>query len=131
MQQWIALKAMVQSWSGISNDALHVLASVPLLVLIALLLGRPIWSLLCWAVLLVMELTNEAVTGFADGRLESWEMAGSARDVPLVMAVPTILLLAARLFPQLLAARKAPIEAAPIWYQQRREIIDAEFEEVS
>ncbi len=131
MQHWVALKSMLQSWSGISNDALHVLLSVPILILLAFALRRPLWSWASWAALLILELANEALTGLADGMLEDWEIAGSARDVPLVMAVPTMLLVAGRLFPRLLSGRKAPVEATPIWYRQRTEIIDAEYEEVS
>ncbi len=131
MQQWIALKSMLQTWSGISNDALHVLLSVPILILLSLVLRRPLWSWASWSALLILELANEASTGFADGVIEDWEIAGSARDVPLVMAVPTMLLVAARLFPRLLSGRKAPVQATPIWYRQRTEIIDAEYEEIS
>lgn len=130
VQQWISVKAVLQSWSGISNDALHVLLSVPALILLAALLRRPLWSLLPWAALLLLEILNEVATGLADGVIEDWEIRGSLRDVPLVMAVPTMLLLACRLAPKLVAPKKPAVDLVPIRYRERVEIIDAEFEEI-
>ena len=130
MQEWISIKAYFQSLIGISNDALHVLLSVPALIILALLMRRPIWSWTSWAALLALEMANELVTGFADGRMEDWEAAGSIRDVPLVMAVPTMLL-ACRLVPLLYKPRPVAADAVPIWHRRRTEIIDAEYEEIS
>ena len=129
MQEWITIKSAIVGSLGLDSGAAHVLASFVALVALAILFRRPLSSLLPWLGVLVLELANEAATGFADGALEDWELASSIRDVPLVMALPTLVLLSHRFAPQL-AGRTYP-KLEPIPQEKRRdEVIDAEFEEV-
>lgn len=130
MQDWIFLKSAIQAGVGVDSGAAHVLASVVALIAVAALLRRPLWSWLSWSAVLVLELLNEAATGFADNVLEDWEIAGSLRDIPLVMAMPTILLLICRLTPRLVAPPPPPIRAMRSGNRRSDDIIDADFEEL-
>jgi hypothetical protein len=84
----------------------------------------------------MLQVLNEAATGFADRALEDWELRGSLGDVLLVMAMPTLILASCRIAPKLVTPqapafphrlqdfRLAPPSRSP------EEIVDAEFEEL-
>ena len=101
---WYQVKLFAQHASGISMDALHVIAGVALQLLIAALfrisLARPLPLL----AVLMLVLINEA----NDFRIEIWPDPGmqfgeAAKDVVLTMLVPTLIFLVARYRPRLLA----------------------------
>ena len=101
---WYQLKLFVQHASGISMDALHVLAGVALQLLIAWLFRSSLARPMPLLAVLAFALLNEA----NDFRVEIWPDPGmqfgeAAKDVVLTMAVPTVLFLVARLRPKLLA----------------------------
>ena len=131
VQEWISIKSAIQSWAGIDSGAAHILASLFVLIGFAALLRRPLWSFIPWFAVLCLELANEAATRLADGTIEEWELAGSLRDVMLVMAVPTILLLLCRLAPRLVAPPPPPLRATRAPSRRGDTIIDAEFEELA
>lgn len=131
VQEWISLKSFILWWTGVDSGAAHVLASVFALVAVAAVIRRPLWSWLSWFAVLILEIINEAATGLADGVLEEWELVGSLRDVPLVMAMPTLLLLICRLAPQMVAPESPATELSPAVDQPRDTIIDADYEELS
>jgi hypothetical protein len=128
--EWVSIKGSILAWAGIDSGAAHILASVLALLALAALLRRPFWSWLPWFAILILELLNEALTGLADGMIEDWELAGSLRDLLLVMAMPTILLLICRLAPGLVAPAPPSLKVSSPTVRSRDEIIDAEFEEL-
>jgi hypothetical protein len=109
---WQALVAAMASWHQgklfiehsltINHDSLHMLVGVLLWIAIGLFLGRSLSSWRPWLWLLVIILWNETV----DLWVEQWPDAGQqygegAKDLLLTMAVPTILMFAARWRPEL------------------------------
>lgn len=121
---------MIGSWLGLDSGALHVLASLVVLLAAAKVTRRPVSSWSPWCAVLVLELANEAATAWADRLLEEWELSGSMQDVALVMIAPTLLLVAARSSPRLFGIE--PKLLVPSWSAGRKkaEIIDVQFEEI-
>ena len=134
MQQWIAIKSEIVALLSLERDALHVYAGVAVQIVAALLLRRPIAHLAPWFVVLAVELLNEAVTGYADGLLEDWEIGGATHDLVNVMALPTALMLLARYAPGLFSRPRFHIvqQSVPMLEDRhdRRAIEDAEFTDV-
>lgn len=102
MSSWYEGKLFVEHALDVSHDALHVILGVPVLLVVSLVSGRPVSSPLPWLVLLAFTLWNEAV----DLWTERWPNPGmqfgeGAKDVALTMLLPTLLLTAARLRPDL------------------------------
>ncbi len=133
--EWSTFKADVLAAAAIDRGAAHVLLSVVALVALALVMRRPLWSWIPWAGVLVLQLLNEAISGYADRVLEPWELRGSIADVLLVMALPSFLVAACRFAPSLLRPRPIPIQGEVVGPDPRSEtraeqIEDAEFEEV-
>ena len=104
MTEWYELKQFLEHASGFSMDALHVIAGVAVQLAAAALLRSSVARWAPWLILLALELLNEA----ADLYVEQWPQRGmqlgeGVKDVLLTMALPTLLLLAARLRPALFA----------------------------
>ncbi|TFI58679.1 hypothetical protein E2493_08565 [Sphingomonas parva] len=132
VQYWLDLKTLLIGKSGLDGDTLRVLASLPLHLLCALLLRRPIASLWPWLLLLLVAGGNEVGSAYVDGGLDRAEIRAGARDVALMVALPTMLLLAAHvrlLFPHPRPARTTIQFAAPA-PPRAEPIVDAEFEEI-
>lgn len=90
-------------------DALHVLVGVVVQLGTAWLLRASVASWKPWLVLLALEMLNEAL----DLWVERWPHAGmqwgeGVKDMLLTMALPTLLLLAARLRPALFSEARPP-----------------------
>lgn len=105
MWWWVGSKTFIERSVAFSSDALHVIASVVIMLGAALLLRKPLSSLGPWLVVLVMIIVNEAV----DLQVEKWPQRGmqygeSMRDFLLTMLLPTVLLLTARFLPHLFRA---------------------------
>ena len=101
---WHQAKLFVEHVSNIDHDAIHVMAGAVLQLLVALLTRRSVASWLPWLAVLALAVANEA----ADQWIELWPDRGmqqgeAGKDIVLTMAVPTLLLLAARTRPQLFA----------------------------
>ena len=110
---WYQVKLFIEHASGISMDALHILAGFILFLIAARLLKAGVSSPLPWLALLALELLNEAY----DLHVELWPNLGSqlgegAKDLLLTMSLPTLLLLMARLRPQWLVSRSADAETS-------------------
>jgi hypothetical protein len=102
MMSWYEAKMFIEHASAVSSDALHVLLGVLVWLLIALLLRKPAGSLPPMLVLLGLIAFNELV----DLWVEQWpslamQLGESAKDVLLTMTLPTVLLFAVRLRPNL------------------------------
>ena len=109
MKSWHQGKLFVEHSLTISHDSLHMLVGVLLWIVLGLTLRRPLYMWRPWLWLLAATLWNEAV----DLWVERWPDPGQqygegAKDLLLTLAVPTMIMLAARLRPDLfrLGARK-------------------------
>jgi hypothetical protein len=100
---WFELKKMAEHAIGWPPDTLHVIAGVLLQLLFAALLRRGLRDPRPWALVLVLELANEA----HDLWFERWpsltmQVGEGLRDLAGTMLLPTLLLLLARRRPGLL-----------------------------
>ena len=112
---WMALIGAMESWHQgklflehsltITHDALHMLVGAFLWIVIGLVLRRPLYSWRPWLWLLAATMWNEAV----DLWVEVWPDPGQqygegVKDLILTLAVPTMVMFAARLRPDLFRA---------------------------
>lgn len=134
MQQWLAIKNDIAAWISLDRDGLHLLGGLGLHLLAAILLRRPLSHPLLWLAVLLVEAGNEAASGYADGVLEDWEVAGSLHDLWVVMLVPTLLLVLTRFLPAMFNRPKTRVVTSALPMLDRaaphREIEDAEFFDV-
>ncbi len=101
---WYQIKLFIEHASGISMDALHILAGFAIFLLAAQLLRRSVASPLPWLAALVLEIGNEVY----DLAIERWPDAGSqlgegAKDILLTMLLPTMVAMIARWHPDLVS----------------------------
>ena len=106
MWSWYDTKQLVERSIAFSSDALHVLTGVVVLLTAALVLRRPISSWRPWLVVLALISLNEMI----DLKFDHWpgraaQYGESVKDMILTLALPTLLLLAARLAPRLFRSR--------------------------
>ena len=106
MASWHQGKLFIEHLVAFSHDSIHILAGVFLWIATALLFRRPLTTLLPWLCVLGLILWNETV----DIVVEPWPDRGmqygeGAKDVLLTMLVPTVLMFAARLRPDLFRGR--------------------------
>ncbi|MCL6729341.1 hypothetical protein [Sphingomonas hankyongi] len=102
MSSWHQAKLFVEHSTTISHDALHVVVGVVALLILGLVLRRPIGAWRPWLWLFALALWNETV----DLWVERWPDPGmqygeGAKDLLLTMFLPTTLLVALRLRPEL------------------------------
>ena len=105
---WYQVKLFFQHASGMSMDALHVIAGVVLLFAVALVLRTSVARPLPLVTVVFAATLNEA----SDFRAEIWPefgmQAGEAmKDLLLTLAVPALIFLVARYRPKLLAYRSS------------------------
>ncbi len=101
--QWFTIKTWIESSIAFSPKALHPIVGVSLQLAFAALLRTSIAKPAPWLIVLALELANE----WTDLTVDVWpnrsdQIAGSITDVMLTMILPTMLLLAARYYPNLL-----------------------------
>ena len=111
-QLWAALTSVMSSWhqaklfvehsTAVSHDSLHVIVGVIGFLILGLLMRRPIAAWRPWLWLLALALWNETV----DLWVERWPDPGmqygeGAKDLLLTMILPTVLLIASRIRPEL------------------------------
>ena len=102
MSTWYQGKLFIERATAVSHDSLHVIFGVVVLLAAALLLRQSVASLRPLLAVLAFALFNEAV----DLWVERWPDAAmqygeGVRDLALTMLLPTILMVAARLRPDL------------------------------
>ena len=102
---WHQGKLFIEHSFSISHDSLHMIVGVLLWVVLGLFTRRPLTAWRPWLWLFAVILWNETV----DLWIEQWPDPGqqygeSAKDLLLTMAVPTIIMLAARFRPDLFRA---------------------------
>ena len=102
MTSWHQGKLFVEHALAVSHDVLHLLFGMLAWIVLGLVVRRPLTSWRPWLWLLALILWNEAV----DLWVERWPDPGQqygegAKDLLLTMVVPTIIMLAARLRPDL------------------------------
>lgn len=107
---WSQVKIFLEHASGISMDALHILGGFGIFLLAAFFLKRTVGEALPWLATLILEIGNEAY----DLHVELWpdlasQLGEGAKDVLLTMALPTLLLIVARLRPTLLTGQVEPV----------------------
>jgi hypothetical protein len=106
MSAWHQGKLFIEHAVAIGHDSLHVMVGVLLWLVLGLVTRRPLSSRLPWLWLFAVILWNETV----DLWIEQWPDPGQqygegAKDVVVTMLVPTILMLAIRLRPDLFRSR--------------------------
>jgi hypothetical protein len=107
MTSWYEGKLFIEHALVINHDALHVIVGVLIWLALGFVMRRPITSVYPWLWLLAVILWSET----ADLWVERWPHPGmqygeGAKDVLLTMFLPTLLLLAARLRPELFRAQR-------------------------
>jgi hypothetical protein len=105
MSSWYQGKLFIEHSLSISHDSLHIIVGVLLWIALGLVLRRPLTSWRPWLWLFAAILWNEAV----DLWVERWPDPGmqygeGAKDLLLTLAVPTIVMWAARTRPDLFRA---------------------------
>jgi hypothetical protein len=102
LTSWHQGKLFIEHSLNVSHQSLHIFIGLLLWLVLALLLRRPVTSWRPWLCLFGVILWNEAV----DLWVEQWPDPGQqygegAKDLLLTMAVPTVIMLAARKWPDL------------------------------
>lgn len=101
---WFEVKQLAEHATGWPRDTLHVIGGVLVQLLFALLLRTGLGDVRPWALVLLLELANEAHDLWIE-RWPSWAMQWDegARDLIGTMLLPTLLLIVARRRPSLLS----------------------------
>jgi len=102
LKSWYQTKMAIEHVSVVSSDALHVLVGPFLWLLAAAVIRRRLSDWLPWLFALAAALFNEGV----DLWVERWpsprqQYIETAKDILLTIALPTVLVIAARLRPDL------------------------------
>ena len=102
MRSWYEAKMFIERMSLVSSDALHLLVGTLVWLLIAAVLRKRVSEWIPWLILFALIAFNEGV----DLWIEQWPDPGmqygeSAKDVALTMVIPTALLIAVRVRPNL------------------------------
>ena len=100
MSIWYQVKLLLEHATGVSMDALHVMAGVLAQLLFAALFRIPLRSWRPWLFVLALLLLNEA----GDLWVEQWpqpamQYGEGLKDILLTMLLPTALILCARVRP--------------------------------
>lgn len=104
--QVFAAKTAIERNAGFSNDALHLISGVLLILLCVFVLRSSLRSFRPWLALLGLALVNE----LNDMHVRGWpgrstQLGESAVDIILILLLPTLLLVVARMRPNLLVRR--------------------------
>jgi len=107
MEPWHQGKLFIEHALTIDHDALHILAGTTVWLVLIFALRHPLTAWRPWLGLLALDIWNEMV----DLSLEQWPDPGwqygeAAKDLILTMAIPTLLMFAGRLRPDLIGGRR-------------------------
>ena len=110
---WYGVKEFLEYWSGLDMDSLHVHAGVLGQLAAALILRRPVRSVIPWLLVLAAAAANETY----DFHYEVWpdrsvQLEGGFRDIWNTMLLPTLLLAAARFHPRIFTGTPEPAPAS-------------------
>ena len=113
MTSWHQFKLFIEHSVAISHDTLHVIVGTLLWLTFGLLLRRPLSSWRPWFGVFAVILWNETV----DLSLEHWSDRGwqygeSAKDLLLTLLLPTVMMFAVRLRPDLFRHRSGAARRA-------------------
>jgi hypothetical protein len=106
MESWHQGKLFIEHSVRIEHGTIHVILGVIVWLVIALLSRRAVSSWLPWLGLFILILWNESV----DLWVERWPEPGmqlgeGAKDIILTMFVPTVIMIAVAIRPQLFQGR--------------------------
>lgn len=102
MASWHQGKLFIEHGLAISHNSLHIFVGVLLWITVGLLSRRPLTSSVPWLWVFAAALWNETV----DLWVEQWPDPGQQygegfKDLILTMAIPTVIMFAARMRPDL------------------------------
>ena len=105
---WAAFKTLITDETGLSRDALHLIAGLGAYLILTALLPRRVSPAIPWFVILLAGLANE----WADYLYETWpgQWRESLKDMVTTLALPSLLILFGRFAPDLLV-RPRPVDA--------------------
>jgi hypothetical protein len=129
MRDWILFEQAVVGWTGLHPDALILLASLGTSLLVALVIRRPLATPAPWLLVLLVGAGHEAAVILADGEFNWPELAPSARDLLLFMAVPSLLALVGRFRPQLIAVSPDRRILVPTVWEKKAPVVHAAYRE--
>ena len=100
---WLQFKLFMERASGVSMDALHILAGFAIFLFVAAVLRRSIASGWPLMILLLLELCNEAY----DLGVERWpdmgmQLGEGLKDIVLTIALPALMTVVVRWRPTLI-----------------------------
>ena len=99
---WADVKLFLENSVAVSQDSIHVLASMVVLLAAAALMRRPVSTLGPWLAVLGLACINEVIDHWvARPPVVARHYGESVKDLLLTMALPTLVLLSARLAPGL------------------------------
>ena len=107
---WNDAKVFLEHVVAFSQDSLHVIASVLIQLVAALMLRKSVSSWWPWLVVL----TAAAINELADLWIDQWpqpavQYGEGARDLLLTLLLPTLLLITSRTFPTLYGSTSSPV----------------------
>ena len=106
MEAWHSGKLFIENSVPVSHDSLHLIFGTLVWLIVAGLLRRSAFAWRPWLWALAVILWNEAVDlwteQWPDPRAQYWQ---GAKDLLLTMFVPTVLMAAGRLRPELFQGR--------------------------
>lgn len=95
--RWFSLKIMLEIDLGLNDLVLHIGTGLILQVVCAAALGLPLKSIYPWALVLTMQLINEAADLHFGGMIGEGGIGASALDTGLTMFLPTVLIIYSRM----------------------------------
>ena len=112
MNSWHQAKLFVEHSVVISHGTLHVIVGVLIWLALALVMRRPVTTWRPWLWLLAIILWNETVDLWTEQWPDPGQQYGEGfQDLMLTMLVPTLIMIAARLRPDLFRAGLGPRRA--------------------
>lgn len=104
---WFEFKNYLSQVTHLQQDALHIYAAVLIQFAVAIVLRRSLASTIPWLCMIALLLINELFDLSEPGKpIELWQVLGGVHDIWNTIALPTVLLLAARFAPSLLTGKR-------------------------
>ena len=97
---WAEIKLFLETATGISNDATHVVLGVCAQISIALVLRIPVSRAMPWGIVLLAQIGNEALDLRDDWGSIPLQWGEAAKDTILTLFLPSVILLVSRRLPR-------------------------------